>query len=379
MISNQPCLRKRVFFLLAVVFLTAGLFFPASVKAGQITPLQDHYSELVSQNQQMINRLLNTGLVTEGQIHSFVLDLETKLSKKMLNQNNFNDIFINTFYGAIMSNPAVRDAIMEAYSEEIDDFLEKGTVPADFARLMADIKIIVLSSIVAAFPSGGTYDCPLAVELNGYIENSTFYYTVDNSKPTTSSKKYDGAIQITGFAETVVLKVIARKDNVTGDVVSFYYTFSGAGNGKIRGFVYLEKSDPNDPEPGLSGTEVTVKKYGAVVNEATSLSNGSYEIGTLPAGSLQIFFKHPGGGWEEEVRPVTLGEGEVVEMPDVLLHIGDMDEDGTIDIFDLLWMASKMGFTPDSPEWPQAEKADVNKDGEIDIFDLLRAAVNFSQ
>ncbi|MFA5385473.1 MAG: chitobiase/beta-hexosaminidase C-terminal domain-containing protein [Eubacteriales bacterium] len=327
----------------------------------------------------MINRLLNTGLVTEGQIQSFVIDLETKLSKKMLNQNNFNDIFINTFYGAIMSNPAVRDAVMEAYSEEIDDFLGKGTVPADFAHLMADIKIIVLSSIVVASPSGGTYDCPLTVELNGYVENSAFYYTVDKSKPTTSSKKYDGAIQITGFAETIVLKVIARKDNITSDVASFYYTFSCTGNGIVRGFVYLEKSNPDDPEPEHSGTEVTVKKDGAVINEATSLPNGSYEIGTLPAGSLQIFFNHPGGGWKEEVRSVTIGEGEVVGMPDVLLRIGDMNEDGTIDIFDLLWMASKMGFTPDSPEWAQAEKADVNKDGEIDIFDLLRVAVNFSQ
>lgn len=379
MISNQPCFKKRVFFLLTVVFLAEGLFFPASVKAGQLTPLQDHYSELVSHNQQIINRLLNTGLVTEGQIHSFVIDLETKLSKKMLNQNNFNDIFINTFYGTIMNNPAVRDAIMKAYSKEIDDYLKKGIVPADFARLMADIKIIVLSSIIAASPPGGTYDCPLTVNLNGYIENSNFYYAVDKSKPTTSSKKYDGAIQITGFAETVVLQVIAWKDNVTSDVASFYYTFSGAGNGKIRGFVYLEKSDPNDPEPELSGTKVTVKKNGAVVNEAVTLPNGSYEIDKLPAGGSVIYFNHPGGSWKEEFRSVTLGIGEVVELPDVFLNIGDMNEDGTIDILDLLWMASKMGFTPDSPEWAQAEKADVNKDGEIDIFDLLRVVKNFSQ
>ncbi|KFD41681.1 hypothetical protein DK28_0206590 [Peptococcaceae bacterium SCADC1_2_3] len=140
----------------------------------------------------------------------------------------------------------------------------------------------------------------------------------------------------------------------------------------IKGNVFLEKVYPADPEPNHAGTLVKVKKNGDVVASAASLPSGSYEVGSLSAGSYQASFDRPDGSWKEEIRPVTLGEGEVKTLEDVLLRLGDMNDDGTINILDLLWMAARMGPVTG----PESQKADVNKDGQVNILDLLRVAQN---
>jgi hypothetical protein len=142
----------------------------------------------------------------------------------------------------------------------------------------------------------------------------------------------------------------------------------------IKGNVFLEKVYADDPEPDHAGTVVNVKKGNNIMASAVSLSNGSYSVCPPSADSYNVSFDRPDGSWKEEIRPVTIGDGEVVELPDVILRLGDMDDDGVIDIFDILWAAARMGLDPNTN--PEANKADVNNDEEVDIFDLLRVAQN---
>lgn len=55
--------------------------------------------------------------------------------------------------------------------------------------------------------------------------------------------------------------------------------------------------------------------------------------------------------------------------------MGDVNADGTVDIFDINVAAIAFGARPSDPNWnPQAE---LVEDGIIDIFDLVTIAIVF--
>ncbi len=57
--------------------------------------------------------------------------------------------------------------------------------------------------------------------------------------------------------------------------------------------------------------------------------------------------------------------------------LGDVNGDGTVDIFDAIVLASAFGSTPSSPNWKSV--ADLNNDGAVDIYDALILAGNFGR
>ncbi len=54
---------------------------------------------------------------------------------------------------------------------------------------------------------------------------------------------------------------------------------------------------------------------------------------------------------------------------------GDINDDGTVDIFDAIILSSVFNSVPDSPRWNP--NADINKDGIVDIYDAIILARNF--
>ena len=72
-----------------------------------------------------------------------------------------------------------------------------------------------------------------------------------------------------------------------------------------------------------------------------------------------------------ESRARTLEPDDIAGIRYLYGLVGDMNQDGSINILDLLWMASVMG-----PVTPQSQIADVNYDGVVNILDLLRVASN---
>ena len=55
----------------------------------------------------------------------------------------------------------------------------------------------------------------------------------------------------------------------------------------------------------------------------------------------------------------------------------DINQDGIVDIYDLILIASAYGSRPGSPEWNPY--ADLNQDGIIDIYDLIIIASHYGQ
>ena len=56
---------------------------------------------------------------------------------------------------------------------------------------------------------------------------------------------------------------------------------------------------------------------------------------------------------------------------------GDINNDGIVDIFDLVIAAAAFGSYPGHPKWNPI--ADLNQDGTIDIFDIVVIGVNFGK
>jgi hypothetical protein len=56
---------------------------------------------------------------------------------------------------------------------------------------------------------------------------------------------------------------------------------------------------------------------------------------------------------------------------------GDINGDGSVDIYDAIALAKAYGSTPGSPNWNS--NADINGDGIVDIYDAIILAANFGQ
>ena len=56
---------------------------------------------------------------------------------------------------------------------------------------------------------------------------------------------------------------------------------------------------------------------------------------------------------------------------------GDINKDGTVDIYDAILLAGAFNSTPGSPKWNPA--ADINKDNVVDIYDAIILASNFGK
>jgi hypothetical protein len=56
---------------------------------------------------------------------------------------------------------------------------------------------------------------------------------------------------------------------------------------------------------------------------------------------------------------------------------GDLNGDGTVDIYDAILLAAAYGSTPGTPNWNP--NADINGDGIVDIYDAIILAGNFGQ
>ncbi len=142
----------------------------------------------------------------------------------------------------------------------------------------------------------------------------------------------------------------------------------------ISGFAKLEKVKSTDPEPDHAGTEVKAYQSGVLVRTATTDSEGAYTVTGVAAGNCNLEFTHPGGSWKKVTKSVNVGTSGLADAGTVTLYLGDMNNDGSINILDLLWMAAKIG-----PVNEQSQKADVIVDGQVNILDLLRVAANIGK
>jgi len=90
-------------------------------------------------------------------------------------------------------------------------------------------------------------------------------------------------------------------------------------------------------------------------------AEGNYTV------SLVVIDKNGLSDSTSKVVPVSLTSG----------LIGDVNGDGTVDIFDLVIVSAAFGSNPGEPSWDA--RADINGDGTVDIFDLVIVSSHFGE
>ncbi|HAG08520.1 MAG TPA: hypothetical protein DCK87_02995 [Desulfotomaculum sp.] len=363
-----------------IITFAGGFIFIGGASAQTLTPLQDSYQGLVGENKDLFNRLLKTNLVNEDQIYLFVVDLESELSNRIINQANADKVIKDVTIDEILNNQAVFNAVNKAYSKEITKYFLTGKLPADIAGLLSQVKTILLTSVVVAWPSGGDHPSCTGVGLNSYVKGVSFYYTLSNSQPTTATKKYAGNLSLPGRTGPVELKAIAWKNGVSSDVATFNYEITGNPcQGGIRGYVNLEGVNQLNNGDYHTGVTIKVVSDRQETGSYSAAPDGSYSVNDLCPGKYTINLQPTAGTWKGVELPVTLTDCKVVEVQTVTLWVGDMTGDQQINILDLLWMATMIDRKPGDQGWEEGKKADVNGDGSVNILDLLRVAKNIGK
>jgi hypothetical protein len=134
--------------------------------------------------------------------------------------------------------------------------------------------------------------------------------------------------------------------------------------GSISGRVILERRTSN------AGAIVSITNLTQPTNP-----DGTFMIENLPTGLITVTVTCPGylASWRE----VTVLAGQIVNLPDVVLLAGDVNQDGSIELADSQLIGYAWNATPGSPNWDI--RADLNNDGQINILDMVAVQFNWGK
>lgn len=107
---------------------------------------------------------------------------------------------------------------------------------------------------------------------------------------------------------------------------------------------------------------------------ATTDSSGDFTVTGVATGVHTAMASHPGYLSSEDAS-VPCQAGQTTQMPETTLVGGDANNDGQIDLFDLVIVAAVYRSCAGDPNFDS--QADVNETGCVDIFDLVLVASNY--
>ncbi len=173
-------------------------------------------------------------------------------------------------------------------------------------------------------------------------------------------------------ATSMRFRIADRADNLARSPVYHFATptptatitpVATPGPGSISGRVILQGRGQHD------AANVSI----AGVISTTTAEDGSYVLSDVPSGSYTVMVRMR--GYVETYREeVTVSAGAETALPDVTLCGGDVNGDCSVDLFDLVGVAS------DLYKSPSAEAGtDINNDGRVDLHDLLLVSINLGK
>jgi hypothetical protein len=130
------------------------------------------------------------------------------------------------------------------------------------------------------------------------------------------------------------------------------------GSGTVAGRVLLQGR--NDHHGALT----SVGSY-----TATTDHNGDFRIEGAPTGAQELHAEM--AGYLRQVHTLEIAAGRTVTLPDVQLRAGDINQDDTVDLFDLVAVSSRYGLQ--GPAYVE----DLNADGEVNLYDLVLVSANY--
>jgi len=117
----------------------------------------------------------------------------------------------------------------------------------------------------------------------------------------------------------------------------------------------------------------------AIASQTITLASGEYttiagmwNTSSFAMGNYTIWAHVSPVPYETYTADNTMNEGWIS-----ISILGDLNADGTVDIFDIATVALAFSSTPNDPNWIPV--ADVNGDGIVDIFDIVVVALHFGE
>lgn len=132
--------------------------------------------------------------------------------------------------------------------------------------------------------------------------------------------------------------------------------------GQIRGRVALQ---------GRSKHHGAVVSISGVISVTTS-EDGSYMLDDLLPGSYTVTVRMA-GYLDVDREDVIVSAGIETALPNVTLRGGDANGDCSINLIDLVLVASNLGSAPRDP------RADINNDGRVDLRDLVLVSISLGR
>jgi hypothetical protein len=134
--------------------------------------------------------------------------------------------------------------------------------------------------------------------------------------------------------------------------------------GNLSGRVILERRASN------AGVIISIANLTQPVNP-----DGTFLINSLPPGLTTVTVTCPGylASWRE----VTILSDQNVQLPDVILLAGDVNQDGFIELADSELIGYAWNAVHGSPCWDS--RADLNNDGQINILDMVAVQFNWGR
>ncbi|EOD01854.1 beta-sandwich domain-containing protein [Caldisalinibacter kiritimatiensis] len=143
-------------------------------------------------------------------------------------------------------------------------------------------------------------------------------------------------------------------------------SFNILGLGSISGNVSDKSSN------GINNITVELLKNDVVAYSTTTSLNGTFSIADVVEGSYTLRINST--DYINYSQQVVINNGEATNVQIELAELvqGDMNNDGTVNIEDLVYIANYYGISSSDNSWNEAVAiADVNNDGKIDIIDLV--------
>ena len=104
----------------------------------------------------------------------------------------------------------------------------------------------------------------------------------------------------------------------------------------------------------------------------TTSTDGSYLLPDLLGGVYAVTVRMP-GYLEAHREEVVVSAGAETMLPDLTLRAGDANADCTVNLLDLIVVASSLGNVGRNP------RADINADGQVDVRDLILVSSNLGR
>ena len=142
----------------------------------------------------------------------------------------------------------------------------------------------------------------------------------------------------------------------------------------VYGYVIIQRGGENTTAP--AGLWVYAKYADEVVDNDTTSSNGAYDLSITgpPSGaSIDLWV----GATNVTTIPLQYMTTLKLNLTIVDIVLGDLNDDGIVDIYDVVTMAIAFGSKPGDPNWNA--NADLVSDNIIDIYDVVTLASNFGK